>query len=123
MKKHPILFLAANPNETDRLALDREARAIQVELERSRWRDRFELVTWWAAEPLDLLRALQRLALTVVQFSGHGGHMAGGVAHTGPRVAACPGLFFQGADGRPRIVSARTLREAFRWRRLLRGHV
>jgi hypothetical protein len=32
MKKHTILFLAANPLGTDRLALDREARAIQVEL-------------------------------------------------------------------------------------------
>lgn len=30
-----ILFLAANPRETDRLALDREARAIHVELKRS----------------------------------------------------------------------------------------
>ena len=36
MRKHTILFLAANPSGTDRLALDREARAIQVELERSR---------------------------------------------------------------------------------------
>ena len=39
MTKHTILFLAANPTGTDPLALDREARAIQVELERSRWRD------------------------------------------------------------------------------------
>jgi hypothetical protein len=42
MRKHTILFLAANPSGTDHLALDREARAIQVELERSRWRDCFE---------------------------------------------------------------------------------
>ena len=68
--KHTILFLAANPLGTDRLALDREARAIQVELERSGFRDSFELVTRWAAEPLDLLRELRRLKPTVVQFSG-----------------------------------------------------
>jgi hypothetical protein len=70
--KHTILFLAANPLGTDRLALDREARAIQVELERSGFRDRFELVTRWAAEPLDLLRELRKLKPTVVHFSGHG---------------------------------------------------
>ncbi|HEU4732648.1 MAG TPA: hypothetical protein VFT22_32355 [Kofleriaceae bacterium] len=34
-KKHVILFLAANPLETDRMALDRQARAIQLELKRS----------------------------------------------------------------------------------------
>lgn len=40
MTNHSILSLAANPS----LALDREAREIQVEFEHSRWRDRFELV-------------------------------------------------------------------------------
>jgi hypothetical protein len=54
--KHVILFLAANPSGTDRLALDREARAIHVELKRSGHRDRFDFQTRWAAEPLDLLR-------------------------------------------------------------------
>ena len=72
MKKHKILFLAANPGGTDRLALDREARAIQVELERSGYRDRFEFETRWAVEPLDLLRELRRLKPTVVHFSGQG---------------------------------------------------
>src|ERR1044071_6159849 len=68
--KHTILFLAANPLGIDRLALDREAKAIQVELARSGFRDRFELVTRWAAEPLDLLRELRKLKPTVVHFSG-----------------------------------------------------
>jgi hypothetical protein len=31
--KHTILFLAANPLGTDRVALDREALAIEVELD------------------------------------------------------------------------------------------
>ena len=74
MTKHTILFLAANPVGTDRLALDREARAIQVELERSGHRDRFELVTRWAAEPLDLLRELRKLKPTIVRFGGHLGN-------------------------------------------------
>src|SRR5215213_6838065 len=76
--KHTILFLAANPLGTDRLAIDREARAIQAELDRSGFRDRFELVTRWAAEPLDLLRELRRLKPAVVHFSGHGTSDAAG---------------------------------------------
>jgi hypothetical protein len=58
-KKHVILFLAANPSGTDRLALDREARSIHAELKRSGYRDRFDFVTRWAAEPLDLLREVR----------------------------------------------------------------
>jgi hypothetical protein len=125
MRKHTILFLAANPSDTDRLALDREARAIEVELERGRWRDCFEFVTRWAAEPLDLLRELRRLRPTVVQFSGHGGRRAAGaqqgsalhrdvVVDLGPGDGReCHGLFFQGADGTARVVSAAALRDTF----------
>jgi hypothetical protein len=75
--KHVILFLAANPNGTDRLALDREARSIHAELKRSGHRDRFDFVTRWAAEPLDLLREVRELRPTVVHFSGHGGRAQG----------------------------------------------
>src|SRR5437868_10858442 len=77
LTKHTILFLAANPVGTDRLALDEEARAIQEELEGGGHRDQFELVTRWAARPLDLLRDLRRLKPTVVHFSGHGGGQPG----------------------------------------------
>ena len=122
--KHTILFLAANPLSTDRLALDREARAIQVELERSGFRDRFELVTRWAAEPLDLLRELRKLKPTVVHFSGHGsaaGDRARGSA-AGPRrnIESGPvdgepdqGLFFHGPDGQAQRVSTAALQDAF----------
>jgi len=47
-KKQVILFLAANPSGTDRLALDQEARSIPAELKRSGFRDRFDFVTRWA---------------------------------------------------------------------------
>jgi hypothetical protein len=67
-----ILFLAANPRDTGRRALDREARAIYVELKRTGYRERFDFVTRWAAEPLDLLRELRELKPTIVHFSGHG---------------------------------------------------
>jgi hypothetical protein len=98
MKKHTILFLAANPSETDRLALDREARSIQVELERSGYRDRFELETRWAAEPLDLLRELRKLKPAVVHFSGHGGQR---------------GLILQDSEGRAQVVSTKALETTF----------
>lgn len=56
MKKHTILFLAANPRSTGdgrfdphvrRSALDQEASAIRRELKLSGYRHRFELVTRW----------------------------------------------------------------------------
>jgi len=122
MKKHTILFLAANPSGTDRLALDREARAIQVELERSGYRDCLEFVTRWAAEPLDLLRELRKLKPTVVHFSGHGGQDMT-VEHRpnqaprryviGELGGKQGGLFFQGSDGRAQVVSTAALEETF----------
>jgi hypothetical protein len=131
--KSVILFLAANPIDTDRLALDREAREIQVELERSGYRDCFEFVSRWAAEPLDLLRELRKLKPTVVHFSGHGGQR---VPRDQPssqaveRVRRAPGrevaddqerhggelehgLYFQDTDGRAQIVSSAVLGETF----------
>src|SRR6185295_121579 len=98
MTKHTILFLAANPSVTDRLALDREARAIRAELMSSGYRDRFVFETRWAVEPLDLLRELQKLKPTVVHFSGHGG----------PN-----GLRFQATDGGVKDVPATALADAF----------
>jgi hypothetical protein len=60
-----ILFLAANSRDTGRLALDREARATHVQLKRSGYRDRFDFVTRWGAEPLDLLCELRELGPTI----------------------------------------------------------
>jgi hypothetical protein len=126
VQKHTILFLAANPSDTDRLALDREARAIHAELERSGHRECFEFVTRWATHPLDLLRELRKLRPTVVHFSGHGGHgvsgsfpqdgaprrdIAGGVGHESDKPRQ--GLFFQGSDGQAQFVSAAALEETF----------
>src|ERR1700733_7095009 len=104
MKKHVILFLATNPEMPGRRALDQEARAIHVELSRSGFRDSFELVTRWAAEPLDLLRELRKLKPTVVHFCGHGSPADGTTQQ---------GLSFQGADGRTQLVSAEALEQTF----------
>jgi hypothetical protein len=131
MKKHTILFLAANPSGSSRLALDREARAIQVELERSGHRDRFEFETRWAVEPLDLLRELRKLKPTVVHFSGHGGRdrPVPGSPGQAPRRdieldddddddveldgGEPSGLFFQSPDGSAQFVSAEAIRQTF----------
>lgn len=95
---HTILFLAANPGGTAPRELDREARAIQAELERSGFRDQFTFVTRWAVEPLDLLRELRKLKPVVVHYSGHGGQ---------------DGLFFQDASGGSRLVATEALTETF----------
>ena len=116
-KKHVILFLAANPLDTDRVALDREARAIQLELKRSGYRDRFEFVTWWAAEPLDLLRGLREQTPTIVHFSGHGARSASAAAGhslgrdvivdgaSSPEASTPAGVMFVGANGRGQVVT------------------
>src|SRR6185436_10962424 len=103
------------------------ARAIQVELERSGYRDCFELVTRWAAQPLDLLRELRKLRPSVVHFSGHGGLTVPCSIPTGEPsrqdVVTTPsapgderdrGLFFEGADGRAQRVSTTALSDTFR---------
>jgi len=119
-----ILFLAANPGGAVHLGLDREARAIQDELERSGLRDCFEFETRWAVTPLDLLRVLRKLKPTVVHFAGHGGRSpVGEPADEVPRrdVAAWPpqgepqrhGLFLDDRDGRARFVSTTALEKTF----------
>jgi eukaryotic-like serine/threonine-protein kinase len=130
LPKHTILFLAANPVGTDRHALDEEARAVHGELERSGHRDQFELVTRWAAQPLDLLRELRKLKPTIVHFSGHGGRgkpgrsprntvlgrdvIVNGEADTDGGDGDEEGLFFQGTLGQPQLVSTEALEETFR---------
>jgi hypothetical protein len=112
--KHVILFLAANPRDTGRLALDREARSIHLELKRSGYRDRFDFVTRWAAEPLDLLRELRELRPTIVHISGHSARpvataeLAGGgdVAITDASSGSEPGgVVFEGANGCSKLVT------------------
>jgi hypothetical protein len=128
LTKHTILFLAANPVGTDRLALDEEVRAIRVALERSRHRDQFQLEMRGAVRPLDLLDELRKLKPAVVHFSGHGGsgelrQSAGPCRDIVAAAGAADrsaldgdyqhGLFFQGPDGGPQLVSAAALEETF----------
>jgi serine/threonine protein kinase len=112
IERTAILFLAADPTGTNEFTLDRQARDIQAELERSGWRDSFELVTQWAPEAMDLLRALRKKP-TVVHFAGSGEQALDhrpGQALVGDRVS---GLFLKGRDGRPQLVAPTALDRTF----------
>jgi len=67
-----ILFLAANPIDTERLRLDEEVRAIDRALREAQFRDRFEIEQQWAVRIGDLPEALLRYQPDIVHFSGHG---------------------------------------------------
>src|SRR5262249_25825789 len=67
-----ILFLAANPADTDRVRLDMEMREIDAKLQSAEFRQQFELRSHWAVSTDDLQSALLRHRPCVVHFSGHG---------------------------------------------------
>jgi CHAT domain-containing protein len=72
-----ILFLAANPQNTGRLALDREYREVDAALRSAGLRDHADLVSAWAVRVRDLQTALLRHQPTIVHFAGHGAHTDG----------------------------------------------
>lgn len=84
-RKHRILFLAANPQATDEMALDKERKAIAQLLRIANERDRFELHTVWAARVDDVMHALNEWKPTIVHFSGHGASSADVRAEEGTR--------------------------------------
>ena len=99
---HPIkiLILTANPSNIDRLNLDREIREIKAELERSQFRDQFEIIYKGAARIDDLYRALQQHQPVIVHFSRHG--------------AGENGLVLEDSSGQMKLVSNDALIELFR---------
>jgi CHAT domain-containing protein len=67
-----ILFLAANPKDTDQLRLGEEVRTIDERLRSADFRDRLDLVQHWAVRVEDLSEALLRHRPHILHFSGHG---------------------------------------------------
>ena len=67
-----ILFLAANPADTDRLRLDAEMRDIDQALQQAPFRDRFDITWHGAVQVADLQGYLLRHKPDIVHFSGHG---------------------------------------------------
>ncbi|HKR00098.1 MAG TPA: CHAT domain-containing protein [Pyrinomonadaceae bacterium] len=67
-----ILFLAANPGDTETLRIDEEVREIDDKIRKAQFRDRFDLEQQWAVRVDDLQDHLLRYQPDIVHFSGHG---------------------------------------------------
>jgi WD40 repeat protein len=121
-RKHVILFLAANPTGTTRLALDEECAAIEQELRLTAGRDDFEFRSKWAVTIDTLMQHLNDLRPTVIHFSGHGGGSAAiylpdeKPQRTHRDVGAAPdaGIQLQDAQRQPQYVTAKALRQMIR---------
>lgn len=70
--KIKILFLAASPTNTTHLQLDKEHREIGDRLQKTRYRDSFQLESKWAVRVSDLSAHLMEHKPDIVHFSGHG---------------------------------------------------
>jgi hypothetical protein len=95
-----ILLLAANPDDTDRLRLDREAREIQNGLQRSAYRHDFIIKQQWAVRPTDVRRALLDLNPSIIHYCGHG--------------EGEDGIVFENDYGESSLVSTEALAELFK---------
>lgn len=67
-----ILFLAANPIDRNNLRLDKEMREIEVEISRSRYREKIKLIKRTAVRIKDLQHALLIYSPHFIHFAGHG---------------------------------------------------
>jgi CHAT domain len=97
MKK--ILILAANPQNTSRLRLDKEVREIEDGLRRSHLDDRFQIEQRWASRPRDVQRSLLDVEPQIVHFCGHGQGQLG--------------LVLEDEAGRVKLVSTEALSKLF----------
>ncbi len=66
-----LLFLAANPIDTDKIRLDEECRDIEATLS-SVPDNPIKIVSKWSVRPQDLQRSLLQASPELVHFSGHG---------------------------------------------------
>ena len=116
LTKHTILFLAANPLGTSRLALDEECAAIERELRMTAHRDDFEFRSKWAVTVDEMMRHLVELKPSIIHFSGHGASTTAGRSSATTRdvdlacdTVAINGIYLQGDQGGSQLVSARAL--------------
>lgn len=95
-----ILFMASNPNGSDRLKLDVEVRTIDERLRKSDLGKRFSVEQQWATRVSDIQDAMLRFRPAIVHFSGHG-------SMTGD-------LVFEDAAGKVQEIRAEALGRLFR---------
>ncbi|OCQ99046.1 hypothetical protein BCD64_23725 [Nostoc sp. MBR 210] len=98
MSKKKILILTASPDNELRLRVDKEIKAIEQELEHSKNRNNFEVISKLAVTPGELIRVLQAEKPEIVHFSGHGKE---------------EGLVFENEAGQSQLVSAEALVKLF----------
>ncbi len=67
-----ILFLEANPEDTERLRLDKEVRNIDQALRQAQYRDKFDIEQKRAVRISDLQEHFLRYEPHIVHFRGHG---------------------------------------------------
>jgi len=112
--KHVLLFVAANPFDTDRLRLDEECAAIERELRMSPGHDDLDFYAKWAVSVDELMRHLNELQPTILHFSGHGsaGTTSPSLDHRGwhrdVQLSRGGGIFLQ-HEGSPQYVNERAL--------------
>ncbi|KAI9129287.1 TIR domain-containing protein [Acaryochloris sp. CCMEE 5410] len=99
MTTQTILFLAANPKDTQPLRLDQELRDIDEGLQRAQHRDEFQLEQRLAVRPRDIQRAMLDLNPQIVHFSGHG--------------EGDEGLVFEDVSGNTQLVSGEAIADLF----------
>jgi hypothetical protein len=99
MPNQTILFLAANPTDTQPLRLDQELRDIGEGLQRAQQRDQFQLEQRMAVRPRDIQRAMLDLNPQMIHFSGHG--------------AGNEGLAFEDESGKTKFVTGEALADLF----------
>jgi hypothetical protein len=95
-----ILFLGANPSDTTRLALTREAQSIDDRLRSSEYRDRFRVEQQWEVEAYQIPSKIMRFKPGIVHFSGHGSQHGE--------------LIFQDSTGRSQSADQDTIGRIFR---------
>lgn len=72
MRTQRVLFLAANPEGTDKLAIDREVRGLEERLRGGRFASWLSFRYAWAVRVQDLAREVREHRPHIVHFSGHG---------------------------------------------------
>lgn len=71
-EKIKVLFVAANPQDQEKLRLDEESRDVTRRIQMARYGRSVEVISIWAVRPEDLMEALSEHEPHVVHFSGHG---------------------------------------------------
>ena len=98
-KRIKILFLSVNPEDTERLRLDKEIRQIKQALLQTEFRDKFDLEQESAVRASDLQAHLLRHKPDIVHFSGHGSEASE--------------IVLEDDDGKSREVPAQALSKLF----------